>query len=47
MYDGSTQHAYARWQRQVGYANDRATGVADERSLRLLGEITGVFQLDA
>ena len=47
MYDGSTQHAYARWQRQIGYANDRATGVADERSLRLLGEITGVFQLDA
>jgi hypothetical protein len=47
MYDGSTQHAYARWQRQIGYANDRATGIADERSLRLLGEITGVFQLDA
>lgn len=47
LYDGSTQHAYARWQRQIGYANDRATGIPDERSLRLLGAITGTFQLDA
>lgn len=47
MFDGQTQHAYARWQRQIGYANDRATGVPDEASLRLLGEITGVFKLDA
>jgi hypothetical protein len=47
LYDGSTQQAYARWQRQVGYANDRATGIPDERSLRLLGETTGVFKLDA
>lgn len=47
MFDGQTQHAYARWQRQIGYANDRATGVPDEASLRLLGEITGKFQLDA
>ena len=47
MFDGQTQHAYARWQRQMGYANDRATGVPDEASLRLLGETTGVFKLDA
>ena len=47
MFDGQTQHAYARWQRQIGYANDKATGVPDEASLRLLGEITGKFQLDA
>jgi len=47
LYDGSTQQAYARWQRQIGYANDRATGIPDERSLRLLGEVTGTFQLDA
>ena len=47
LYDGSTQHAYARWQRQVGYANDRATGIPDPVSLRLLGETTGVFKLDA
>jgi hypothetical protein len=47
MFDGQTQHAYARWQRQIGYANDRATGIPDEASLRLLGEITGKFQLDA
>lgn len=47
LFDGSTQQAYARWQRQIGYANDRATGIPDERSLRLLGETTGVFKLDA
>lgn len=47
LFDGSTQQAYARWQRQIGYANDRATGIPDERSLRLLGDITGTFQLDA
>lgn len=47
MFDGQTQHAYARWQRQIGYASDRATGVPDAISLQLLGEITGVFKLDA
>jgi hypothetical protein len=47
MFDGQTQHAYARWQRQIGYANDRATGVPDAISLQLLGEITGVFKLEA
>jgi hypothetical protein len=47
MFDGQTQHAYARWQRQIGYANDRATGIPDAISLQLLGEITGVFKLDA
>jgi hypothetical protein len=47
LFDGSTQQAYARWQRQVGYASDRATGIPDPVSLRLLGETTGCFQLDA
>jgi hypothetical protein len=47
MFDGQTQHAYARWQRQIGYASDRATGVPDAISLQLLGEITGVFKLQA
>ena len=47
LFDGSTQHAYARWQRQIGYANDRATGIPDAASLRLLGETTKKFQLDA
>jgi hypothetical protein len=47
LFDGSTQHAYARWQRQIGYANDRASGVPDPASLRLLGETTGVFKLEA
>ena len=47
LFDGSTQQAYARWQRQIGYASDRATGIPDAASLRLLGETTGCFQLDA
>jgi hypothetical protein len=47
MFDGQTQHAYARWQRQIGYANDRATGIPDAISLQLLGEITEVFKLEA
>jgi hypothetical protein len=47
LFDGSTQYAYARWQRQIGYANDRATGIPDAISLRLLGETTKKFQLDA
>lgn len=47
LFDGSTQHAYARWQRQIGYANDRATGIPDAASLQLLGETTKKFQLDA
>jgi hypothetical protein len=47
MFDGQTQHAYARWQRQIGYASDRATGIPDAISLQLLGEITGVFKLQA
>ena len=47
LFDGSTQQAYARWQRQIGYANDRATGIPDAASLQLLGETTKKFQLDA
>jgi hypothetical protein len=47
LFDGSTQHAYARWQRQIGYANDRANGIPDAASLQLLGETTKKFQLDA
>jgi hypothetical protein len=47
LFDGSTQHAYARWQRHIGYANDRATGIPDAASLQLLGETTKKFQLDA
>jgi hypothetical protein len=45
LFDGSTQHAYARWQRIIGYVGERANGVPDEASLRLLGDLTGVYQL--
>lgn len=45
LFDGSTQHAYARWQRINGYVGERANGVPDEASLRLLGETTGIFEL--
>jgi hypothetical protein len=45
LFDGSTQHAYARWQRITGYVGERANGVPDEASLRLLGETTGIFEL--
>lgn len=45
LFDGSTQHAYARWQRIIGYVGERANGVPDEASLRLLGETTGIFEL--
>lgn len=47
MFDAETQRAYAHWQRTIGYIADDATGVPDERSLRLLGKRTGIFQLDA
>lgn len=45
-FDGSTQQAYAHWQRILGYA-DRANGIPDQASLRKLGERTGVFKLKA
>ena len=47
LFDGSTQHAYARWQRQIWVANDRATGIPDAASLQRRGETTKEFQLDA
>lgn len=47
MYDAETQRAYAHWQRTIGYIGDDATGVPDFRSLKLLGDRSGLFQLDA
>lgn len=44
-FDASTQRAYARWQRQVGYVHPDCTGVPDRRSLKVLGDRTGAFQL--
>lgn len=47
LFDGPTQHAYARWQRSIGYVGSDASGVPDRRSLQHLGELTGIFGLDA
>ena len=47
MFDTETQRAYAHWQKTLGYVGDDATGTPDERSLRVLGERTGIFKLDA
>ena len=47
MFDAETQRAYSHWQRTLGYIASDATGVPDLRSLRVLGERTGIFQLDA
>jgi hypothetical protein len=47
MFDAETQRAYAHWQRTLGYVGSDATGVPEERTLRVLGERTGIFQLDA
>lgn len=47
MFDGPTRHAYARWQRITGRVGDDASGLPDLASLRLLGDRTGTFKLDA
>lgn len=45
-FDGKTQQAYARWQRQIGFVYPDSTGVPDRASLKLLGEITKLFVAD-
>ena len=47
LFDGSTQSAYARWQRMTGRFGNDASGIPDRASLQLLGERTGRFQLAA
>lgn len=47
LYDGSTQHAYARWQRITGRVGTDASGIPDRASLQLLGDLTRKFKLDA
>jgi hypothetical protein len=44
-FDERTRLAYAKFQRQIGYPQSRATGVVDETSLRILGEISEIFEL--
>jgi len=47
MFDGPTQHAYARWQRVNGYVGNNANGVPDLRSLTRLGKVTGLFDVES
>jgi len=44
-FDATTQRAYSRWQRQIGYVYPDCTGVPDKRSLKVLGDRTGRFRL--
>jgi hypothetical protein len=44
-FDDRTRLAYAKFQRQIGYPKSSATGVVDQTSLKLLGELTQVFRL--
>lgn len=43
-FDDRTRLAYAKFQRQIGYPQSMATGIVDQTSLKLLGELTGVFK---
>jgi hypothetical protein len=43
MFDAETERAYAHWQRTLGYVGTDARGIPDLRSLRTLGERTGLF----
>ena len=47
LFDRSTQHAYARWQRMTGRVGADASGIPDRASLQLLGERTRKYKLDA
>lgn len=42
-FDAATQQAYARWQRQIGFVYPDCTGIPDQSSLKLLGEVSGLF----
>jgi hypothetical protein len=44
-FDDRTRLAYAKFQRQIGYPKSSATGIVDQTSLRILGEMTRVFRL--
>jgi hypothetical protein len=44
-FDRLTLLAYARFQRQLGYAGTDASGVPDGNSLRRLADVTGLFSV--
>jgi len=43
IFDGSTKAAYSAWQRRLGYVGNAASGFPDLSSLRILGEVSGIF----
>jgi hypothetical protein len=47
VFDEATQLAYSRWQRWIGFVYPDCTGVPDRASLRLLGQISGMFSVDS
>jgi len=46
VFDGSTQAAYASWQRKLGYVGKDASGIPDLESLRFLGKTSGFFRVE-
>lgn len=44
-FDSTTQRAYSRWQRLIGYVYPDSTGIPDLASLKLLGERSGIFEV--
>ena len=46
-FDMMTQNAFARWQRQIGYAGADADGIPNRPSLERLARETGIFTLAA
>jgi len=44
FFDTKTKLAYAKFQRDIGYVGELASGEPDYNSLRLLGELTGFFR---
>lgn len=43
VFDSTTQRAFARWQRIIGFVGTDANGVPNKQSLDRLGQVTGVF----
>lgn len=43
VWDSSTESAYQRWQRSIGFVGKDASGMPDRASLQRLGRETGLF----
>jgi len=47
IFDAKTRYAYAKFQRNLGYAQSQATGDVDLKSLEILGKMSNLFQVSA